>query len=425
MDEDKTLSNVTEIEITPAEPEPVMVNAAIPTESRLPVLKEKPARRSFKQTVVLVCLAAVLGGTTLGAGLGLGLSLSNRFFIPAPSVEDAPTAFAFSNNASAVVPVNVSVRNFTEVIKSVAGSVVSINVTAQTGSYFGTRIQEGAGSGIIYAIEDERVLIATNNHVIEGVLTISISLDDEESVPAKVLGGDAASDLALLSVSKAELDALGVPYHEAVFGDSSLMQVCDEVVAIGNSMGEGKTATMGIVSAINKQITVEGKKLNVLQTDAAINPGNSGGALVNSEGKVIGINTAKFLSSDAEGMGYSIPSNDAIIILNQLQENGSVSKPYLGITPRSIDKQTQELFSLPSTGVLVVSVGEKSAAEKAGIMPRDLIAGYNDKTIASEDDLRQALSESKVGDEVVLKIYRNSNEPIEVKVVLGSLDEQQ
>lgn len=392
-----------------------------------PAMYDKPRTGSrFKRTVLLVGMAAVLGGGTLGAGLGAGLSLT-RHFLPTQSsqIEDTQPVFSFANEQPSVVPVNVMVNNFSGIVREASESVVSIIVTATTTNIFSlSQEAEGAGSGIIFSIEKDKVYVATNNHVIEGVDSISISLDDDAKVNAKLVGRDAATDLAVLSVSKSELDALGVPYRVATFGDSSKMEVGDQVLAIGNSMGEGQTATSGIISAVNKQITVEGKTLDVMQTDAAINPGNSGGPLVNDKGEVIGINTAKLYASGAEGMGYSIPTNNALEILESLRVEGSIKKPYLGINyPRTIDEETRDLFSLPSTGVLITSVAENSPAEKAGLEARDLIVGYNDQPITGVEDLSKVLAASKVGDEVKLSIYRGSNTPMEITIIIGNANE--
>jgi serine protease Do len=383
-------------------------------------------KRHFGRTVLLVVLAAALGGGTLGAGYGAGTAAANHF-LPDKAIasEEQPSNYQMMAETG-VIPINVQVSDFSGIVKQVSESVVSINVTAiaYNSLFRQSYPTEGAGSGIIFKVEDDKVFIATNNHVVENVESITISLDDNEQVEAKLIGLNPQSDLAVLSVNKADLDALGVPYRAATFGDSDAMEVGAQVVAIGNSMGEGQIATSGIISAINKQITIEGKTLDVLQTDAAINPGNSGGPLVNIAGEVIGINTAKLFAANAEGMGYSIPTNAALATLEELRVTGTVAKPYLGILePRTIDESIKELFNLPSTGVLVSSVDESSNAYAAGLQMRDLVVGFNGTEITSVADLQEALAACKVGDEVTLTVYRGGDQHI-IKVVLGNANDR-
>jgi serine protease Do len=302
--------------------------------------------------------------------------------------------------------------------------VVSINVVAMVSSWFGgTRQAEGAGSGFIFAIDDSKVYIATNYHVIENVDAVSISLDDDENIEAKIIGHDRDSDLAVLSVPKAAMDELGVPYKAAEIGDSENMSVGDSVVAIGNAMGEGLSATAGIISAVNREITVERRKLNVMQTDAAINRGNSGGPLVNAEGEVIAINTAKLYMSGVEGMGYSLPINEALKILEDLLESGTTDRPFLGIDYLVISEVEKEMYNLPSLGIIIRSLLDGGAAHEAGIMPRDIIVSFGGKEIINDEDLRNALTSSKVGETVRLEVYRG-NEKLAFDVKIGNMNER-
>ena len=382
----------------------------------------------FPRTLLLVCLAALLGGSTLGGGIGAGLILANRrvpeqvetVFVSEPAAE-----YAFVESEITTLPISVKTKSFSEVIKSVSESVVSINVTSMYGGWQGmNREIEGSGSGFIFEIDDEKVYIATNCHVVENATSISVSLDDMESVKARVIGEDRQSDLAVISVEKAELDALGIPYSAVVFGDSDKTEVGDQVVAIGNSLGGGQTATYGIISAVNRKITVENLTLNVMQTDAAINMGNSGGPLVNSEGEVIGINTAKTFSTGAEGMGFCIPINDAVGILEQLRFEGSVKKPYIGILgPINIDEAAMGMYNLSSTGVLVTAVDEESGAGRAGLQQWDLIVGFNGGEINGLHDLLEAIKLFKPGETISLQINRGGNVS-DFEVVLGEMPEQ-
>ena len=292
-----------------------------------------------------------------------------------------------------------------------------------TNWFGGTRVAEGAGSGFIFAADDKAVYIATNNHVIENVQAVSISLDDDESVEATIVGRDTDSDLAVLTVPKTVMDSLNVPYKAAKTGDSDSTAVGDSVVAIGNAMGEGQTATSGIISATNREITVDNRTLAVMQTDAAINRGNSGGPLVNADGEVIGINTAKLYASGVEGMGYSLPINEAMKILNDLLSDGIIEKPFIGITYLPIDEAVKDVWNLPSLGVIIRSVTEGGPAHEAGLAERDIIVALNEKTIITDGDLRNALSESKVGDTVKIAVYRG-DERMEFTVKIGNMNER-
>ncbi|MCL2463025.1 MAG: trypsin-like peptidase domain-containing protein, partial [Defluviitaleaceae bacterium] len=301
--------------------------------------------------------------------------------------------------------------NLADVYNSVAQSVVSINITATTSGtsnfFFSQQPQQeqGAGSGIIYNIAGDKVYIATNNHVIADADTVTVSLDDTTQVNATFVGTNADADLAIISVAKADLDKTGIPYTAATLGDSDALRVGDVVMAVGNAMGEGKTATSGIISGLNKQITVETTTLDVIQTNAAINPGNSGGALVNSAGEVIGINTAKLSESDVEGMGYAIPINEAKDILQSLMTNGSAVKPVIGVTVQTVDQTMMDTYDFPSLGAMVMSVTPGGGAEAAGLQVYDIIVECNGAQVQSVDDLKAEIAKCKVGDTVAIKAY--------------------
>jgi serine protease Do len=326
--------------------------------------------------------------------------------------------FAFAETRAETLPIDVRVNDLSGVVERVSASVVSINITMPMSNRFRqTEEATGSGSGIIFAEDGERVYVATNYHVIENAERVSISLDDEYQIEAVYVGGEGASDLAVISVRKTDME--GIDYALAVFGDSDKMRVGDEVIAVGNAMGEGKTATYGIISAINRQITIDGKTLDVMQTDAAINPGNSGGALANINGEVVGINTAKALAYYIEGTGYSLPSNAALEIIEQLLADGTAKKPYLGITPLTVDEAVRRRYELPSLGVMAREVARGGPAETAGLVAGDLIVGYNGVEIKTADDLAKALAESAVGDDVTLRVYRLGSELLDITVTLG------
>jgi len=379
---------------------------------------------TFKRAIAMLAIISILGGGSLGVGISVGFAIGRLYTAsaaPAPDfhqIAEDPISFTFADQPTETIPLEIQVSNITNVVQTISGSVVSINLEVPSTNRFQQRIYNpGSGSGILFAKDENFVYIATNNHVVDRAARITISLDDEYEIEASFIGGDWHADLAVLSVPRSALE--GKDYHIAVFGDSDQMRVGDEVVAIGNPMGEGQTATRGIISAINREITVDRRTLTVLQTDAAINPGNSGGALANIRGEVIGINTAKAIAFHIEGMGYALPSNEALVILNQLLEEGTTPRPYLGIRFHHIDERTRQMFALPSVGVMVRSVEADSPAEAAGLTEGDLIVEFNQSPIETAEDLANALSQTDIGAVVVLSIYRNGNQPMTVTVTIG------
>ncbi len=387
-------------------------------------VKVKPKKKGVTfGRVIAVGLICSIG---LGAGLGAGYGFSRSVSKNQGRTYDGVLTTTASNVSS------VKFSSASDAIASVYSAVVSITTltqgTANYGLYSVPYQAQGAGSGIIFSEDDSLVYVATNEHVISGAQNIAIAFDDaDDTIPASIVGYDETTDLAVLSIEKADLEAQGITNVTiATFDDSGNIVLGEPVIAIGNSLGEGKTTTGGMISAENKTVTVEGKKLDVIQTDAAINPGNSGGALIDYSGAVIGINTAKTFTttsgSDAEGVGYAIPSSIAVPILKEIRETGSVEKPYLGITGQDITAQLSELYRLP-VGVLVTSVIEGGSAAEAGIQEGDVIVSYNDKTVMNMNALVTFVGESNVGDEIKIGIVRNGDTSVEVTAVLGNINE--
>jgi serine protease Do len=403
---------------------PEYSSTTIPNSEYHAVSKPSAQKPGVGKKILVAAVCVVLGCVSLGLGITLGDAIFSKTGsgVLKPESSANVTVYAQPKIEHSVAGVSIRPNNVTNIVKEVSDSVVSINLTMEVQQFFNQASeQSGSGSGIIFDMDDEKVYIATNNHVITDADRVTISLDDTLEFKASFVGADPLSDLAVISVSRKDLDEAGVKYKAAKFGDSEKLEVGDEVVAIGNAMGEGKTATSGIVSALNKQIEIDGKTLDVIQTDAAINPGNSGGALANAEGEVIGINTAKLSSSKVEGMGYSIPSNVAGTILHNLKENGSAKKPYLGIEGQDITKQIMDMYNFPDVGVYLVNITEGSGAEAAGLQPRDIIVGYNGLDIESMTDLQQAIADTTVGDTATLYLYRG-NIMLNVDVTIGDLN---
>lgn len=304
--------------------------------------------------------------------------------------------------------------SLSDVASAVTPSVVVVT-TEQivTDNYFwgGQQVLSGAGSGVILTTDG---YIVTNYHVVEGARQISVTLHDDSTYTATVVGSDQQSDIALLKI-----DATGLT--PAVLGDSDSVQVGEVVIAVGNPMGTlGGTVTDGIVSALNRDISVEGNEMTLMQTSAAISPGNSGGGLFNTNGELIGIVNAKYSDEDAEGLGFAIPVNTMKTVVQDLLENGYVTgRPALGITVITVgDVQTAMQYGVSSLGVYVNSVDEGSGAEAAGMKAGDRIVSIGTQLVESTDDVTNALKSYNVGDVVEVQVDRG-RELITLQVTLG------
>ena len=389
----------------------------------------KKIKYSYKKGIAAGLAGVVLCGGSLGFFLGVGLNASKALTNAVTGGFSFSTSTGSASSAAEAAPVNLvpSEDSIAKVVSSVENSVVNISIRAQSAtSWFGqTYESEGSGSGIIYRVDGDTVYIVTNNHVVEDANSVTISITGNEQVNAKLVGKDASSDLAVISVSKADLTNAGITdVTPAKFGNSSEVHVGESVIPIGNALGQGKTATLGIISADNKEINIDGKTLTVIQTDAAINPGNSGGALVNTSGEVIGINTAKLSSSAVEGIGYAIPISTAQPIIESLITNGTVDKPYLGIQGYTIDENFEMIYGINIPGVFVVSVEENSAAQSAGLQATDIITAIDNKAIADIETLSEEISKHKSGDKITLTILRNGSQQMTITATLQNQNEQ-
>ncbi|MDR3238476.1 MAG: trypsin-like peptidase domain-containing protein [Clostridiales bacterium] len=389
-------------------------------------------KRKLRRLTAVTLIVCTLGTGSLGFGIGLGAPSASRFIFSGIDAEkNGNTLDSPDNNASMAVfneqadpapgaPAKQAIHSFADVVNLVEPSVVRIHTVAQNSSdYFSLPYdQEGAGSGIIFYENADAVFIVTNYHVIGGASSVAVNIGNSDLIPAAFVGSEPPSDLAVISVSKADIRKAGAEdVIPAAFGDSDVMQVGERVLAIGNAMGEGNTATLGIVSAIDKQIQVASRDLTVIQTDAAINPGNSGGPLVNIRGEVIGINTAKLSEGRVEGMGYSITSNIAKPILEEIMQQKT--KPFLGIQGADVTEEVAELYHIPQLGVFVMSVISNSSAEKAGIQRGDIITSFNDISIFSMKQLQEEIAKCKMDDAVQVKAYREGKTPMLFKFRLG------
>ena len=299
------------------------------------------------------------------------------------------------------------------IAKKVMPSVVGVR-TYGTYHYWGrqiTNMELGSGSGIIYS-EDGYVI--TNYHVIEDATSVVVTLSDKQEFEAVIIGADEASDLAVLKIEA------GQRLPAAEFGDSATLEIGELVVAIGNPLGYDNTVTDGIVSGLNRQLSDYTDEMTLIQTNAAINSGNSGGALVNGKGQVIGINSAKLVVSNAEGMGFALSIDEVKPLVEQIIDQGHVSRPYMGVTIDSqyqVDEDTAKRYNIPM-GIMIYAVSENSPAEKAGLKAGDIIYKVNDTLIQTFDDLSKIIDDSKVGDTLHVMADRNGK-TVSVNVILG------
>ena len=283
-------------------------------------------------------------------------------------------------------------------------------------SMFGTYEYEatGVGSGIIIGQNEEELLIATNNHVVAGSNELSVCFRDDEEmiVEAKIKGTDVSNDLAIVAVKMSDLTPeIRSTIAIAKLGDSDSLEVGDQVIAIGNSLGYGQSVTTGIVSAKDREVTIDGVTASLIQTDAAINPGNSGGALLNMNGEVIGINSSKFASTKVEGMGYAIPISTAQPILEELMQRQTrdlideKEQGILGITCQNVSAELSKMYNIP-VGVYVLGTEKGSGAEAAGLRERDVIIAFDGISISDYNELKSTLRYYKVGETVEVTIMR-------------------
>lgn len=351
--------------------------------------------------------------------------------------EEASEEEKVTTNKSAAVATPLSATgnlDVSDVAESVMPSIVSItNKSVQeVRSFFGGGIHEyesvSAGSGIIIGENDEELLIVTNNHVVEGAKTISVGFIDDEVYEAIVKGTDPENDLAVIAVKLSDIkndtmDKIVI----ATMGDSDALEIGEQVVAIGNALGYGQSVTTGIISALDREVEIDNLTSKLIQTDAAINPGNSGGALLNMNGEVIGINSAKFASAQIEGMGYAIPISTATPIIEELMNRKTrelVDKKdasYLGISGVAVSNEVSKTYNIP-TGVYISEVEKNGPADKAGIKEGDVIKKFDGMTVASINDVKEQLKYYKAGEKVKILVKRpdgSEYKDVTLEVTLG------
>ena len=391
------------------------------------VISSKTSNANFKENkeknfgkTILIPFASGIVGCSLVLGTCFGIPSIKEKLVGKQS-STIPTS---TQTASGTTTNLVSLSNFSntavfaanKILPSIVGIEVSYNVTSNSiGSFFGysqpqSSTATATGSGIIIS---EDGYIVTNNHVVDSsssnsyyelskATSIKIKLNsdtygDDATYEATVVGQDSQTDLAVLKIEKTGLTA-----------DSDQAVVGEFVMAVGSPLGLDTTVTQGIISAVNREVESDGTKYTCIQTDAAINSGNSGGALINSDGKVIGINTLKLSGTGVEGIGFAIPINSATDVINQLKDHQKVLRPYIGITGINLDEQTAKKYKL-EVGVYIKSVEDFSPAEKAGLKSGDVIVKADGKSITTMDELNEIKNSHQIGDTITLTVNRNGN----------------
>lgn len=395
---------------------------------------EQPKKNTHwvKALAKAVCFALVFG-VVAGAGFAGSTTVLRKITSETKVVQDeedgtitpetltseqAEISNAGANTQSAGVAWDVS-----QVAENVMPSIVSITTisTQRMETFFGFAQEyesEGCGSGIIVSEDDEYLYIATNNHVVAGAKTVSVTFVDDTTIDATVKGKDPSSDLAVVEVKLDDIKGkTRNVIRAATFGDSTELKAGQATIAIGNALGYGQSVTTGVVSALDREVTVQDEETGnpvtnqLIQTDAAINPGNSGGALLNLRGEVIGINSVKYSETSVEGMGYAIPVKTAVPIIEQLITREVVSgrkSAYLGISGVDVTSDVAGTYNMPQ-GVYVAQVVEGSGAEKAGILQGDIITKFDGRNVKSMEEIQELLKYLAAGDTVEVIVSRANN----------------
>lgn len=411
-------------------------------------VREKKPMTTGKKWVTVVAMALVFG--LIAGGTMFGVNAAGNYLAGNDSSSDqvgqTQTTSSDSNSSSSDGSGQGTVA---EVAKNAMPSVVTISTMSveEMRSFFGGTQQyevQGAGTGVIVGENDTELLIATNNHVVEGATSLSVGFIDEESVEGEVKGTDVNNDLAVVAVKLSDIpeDTMN-QIKTATVGDSDDLQLGDQVVAIGNALGYGQSVTSGYVSALDRDLTLtdqSGTTINstgLIQTDAAINEGNSGGALLNMKGELIGINEAKSSSTSTgaavDNIGFAIPIDKAEESLQQLMNLKTREKvdasqaSYLGIRGEDVSAEASELYGIP-TGVVITEVVENGPADQAGVKKGDILTELDGRSISSMAQLQDVLQYYAAGETVDLVVQRSDNGEYQAQtlsITLGSADDAQ
>lgn len=396
-------------------------------------------KKNFLRVTTYAAVFGIIGGMTFEGVTYVSDKLINNTAIESTvntddkedkNIEKTQTANAISTSAG-------SSNGVSEVVENVLPSLVAIDVTAtQTRTdWYGRQYSQdssGSGSGIIVAQDENYMYIATNNHVVANATKVSVKFYDDKVCEAVVKGTDSTADIAVVAIKRSDISSDTLEKVKvASLGDSDLVKVGEQAIAIGNALGYGTSVTVGYISAKDREVQSEDANMKLMQTDAAINPGNSGGALVDIYGAVIGINSAKYADTEVEGMGFAIPINVATPIIKNIIEAEEVPEEeaaYLGIVAgKDIPSEYAEYYNFPE-GVFVDEVTEDAPAYKAGIKRGDFIVKFNGMEVKTMESLHEKLALCKAGKKVEVVVKRADNgEYIEktIEVTLGKKPDAQ
>ena len=383
-------------------------------------------KQDLAKVAAYAAVFGLVGGVTFE-----GVNYTANHFIGSAAVESTATpASKLKTTTTSTGSSDGSSEGVSTVAANVLPSIVAIDVTVQenTQDVFGRNYSQessGSGSGIIVAQDDSNLYIATNNHVVQNATSVSVKFNDDSTYTASVKGTDTDSDLAVVEIPMKDLSSdTKNNIKVATLGDSTKVKIGEQSIAIGNALGYGTSVTVGYISAVDREVASEDVNMKLLQTDAAINPGNSGGALVDDEGKVIGINSAKYSDTSVEGMGFAIPISTAVPIINDIIDAQQVSEDeqaYLGIKGTDVSSEISQYYNMPE-GIYVGKVTKDSPAGKAGIKTGDIIVKFNGNETTTMDGLKDRLGRSKAGDTVEVVVKRADNgdyKEVTMKVKLG------
>lgn len=356
---------------------------------------EKPKRAKRVVQLTWGKLTAIIACCLV---LSIGCGIGGAYLIARTN----PSSVIYQDTSKIVSTGSQDSSTIKSVVEQCANSVVEIQTESVTNGSnpFQQYVSSGAGSGVILTQDG---YIVTNHHVIEDANSITVRTRSGDEYNASLVGSDEQSDLAVLKI-----DASGLT--PAVLGDSTTLEVGDLAIAIGNPLGElGGSVTSGIISALDREMTIDGQTMTLLQTDAAVNPGNSGGGLFNANGDLIGIVNAKSSGENVEGIGFAIPISTATDIIDELIANGEVtSRPTLGVSLYNVeDEMTASQLGVDSTGVYIVQIVDGGAADNAGLRSGDRIISVDGSEVSSASDVRAALNKHKIGESISITVERN------------------
>ena len=390
------------------------------------IIEEKKKGKSKSLRFIIGIFVILIGVAVLVSLNNMGLLKIDKINLPT-----GKKAELNYTETSSKIKEGIYITDVSEVVEEVMPSIVAITskTLVKNGnfgpSFFGEeQYSEGAGSGIIVSKNDTELLILTNNHVIEGAEELSVQFVNEKSVDAKVKGTSERRDVAVIAVKLSDLDNATIESIKiATLGDSSALKVGNGIIAIGNALGYGQSVTTGVVSAVNREVTIDNITTKMIQIDAAINGGNSGGALLNSKGEVVGINSAKYSSGGSsttasiEGMGFAIPISDVKELITSLM-NGEEDKSdaTMGVEGYMITEEQASAYNMPM-GFYISKIIENSGADKANLEIGNIITEIEGKKVENFSDLKNVIYDKKKGDKVKIKVSYTSGRKYKEKEV--------